>query len=499
MLRHAALALLVPLCVGVSFVPAQDKKEPPLKETLSKTTHSITVGGTKLEYSATAGTLVLKEEDGKPLASIFFVAYTKPVKDLSKRPITFTFNGGPGSSSAWLHMGAFAPKKVQLDEDGNPLPPPARLVDNPYNLLEVSDFVFIDPVSTGYSRPAPGVPNSKFHGVQQDLDTVAEFIRLYTTRFERWQSPKFLAGESYGGTRAAGLSNLLQGGYNMSLNGVILVSPALNFQTIGFGEGNDLPYILFLPTYTATAWYHKCLSPSLQSDLRKTLADAKAFAEGEYTVALMKGDRLTPAERKDIAAKVAQFTGLSEKYVLQTNLRVQIQRFCRELLREQRKTVGRLDSRFTGNDKDAAGEAPEFDPAMAAHSGSFAATINHYLRHELNYETDLTYELLTPKVQPWDYGNAKNSYLNVGPQLRRAMTQNHDLRVFVADGYYDLATPFCATDYSIDHLGLEPALVKNITTRHYEAGHMMYVHKGSHEQLHKDLTKFYQAVVSDHR
>jgi carboxypeptidase C (cathepsin A) len=494
--QRAILAVPFVAVLFLSLAPAQDAKQPQPKDTLSTTHHSIKTGDTKLGYTATAGTLMLKEEDGKALASIFFVAYVKDgVKDLSKRPITFTFNGGPGSSSAWLHMGAFGPQKVQLDDNGNPLPPPARLVDNSFNLLDVTDLVFIDPVSTGFSRPAPGVAGSKFHGVQQDLDSVGEFIRLYITQFKRWQSPKFLAGESYGGTRAAGLASTLLDKLNMSLNGVILISPALNFQTIRFDEGNDLPYILFLPTYTATAWYHKCLASPLQSDLRKTVAEAKAFAEGDYTLALMKGDRLTEAEKKAVAAKVAYFTGLSEKYVLQSNLRVQIQRFCRELLREQRKTVGRLDSRFIGHAKDAAGEAFEYDPASAAHSGSFAATVNHYLRNVLNYETELTYELLTPRVQPWDYGTAKNSYLNVAPMLRQAMTKNPELRVFVADGYYDLATPFCATDYSIDHLLLEPALVSNITTRHYEAGHMMYVHKGAHEQLHKDLTKFYQNAV----
>jgi carboxypeptidase C (cathepsin A) len=500
MLRHLVLTGFILSFLTLGLAPAQDVKQPPLKDTFSKTHHSIKTADGSLDYTATAGTLVLKDEDGKPLASIFFVAYTKDgIKDLSKRPVTFTFNGGPGSSSAWLHMGAFGPKRVQLDDEGNPLPSPARLVDNPYNLLDATDLVFIDPVTTGYSRPAPGVPNSKFHGFQQDLDSVGEFIRLYTTHFKRWPSPKFLAGESYGGTRAAGLASLLLDKHNMSLNGVILVSPALNFETIRFDEGNDLPYVLFLPTYTATAWYHKCLAKELQSDLRKTLAEAKEFAQTEYNVALIKGDRLNEAERKTVAAKVARFTGLSEKYVLQTNLRVQIQRFCRELLRDDRKTVGRLDSRFVGYDKDAAGETPEYDPASAAHSGSFAATINDYLRNELKFETELTYELLTSRVQPWDYGTAKNKYLNVAPLLRQAMTKNRDLRVFVADGYYDLATPFCATDYSIDHMALEPSLLGNITTRHYEAGHMMYVRKGSHDQLHKDLTKFYQLSENNRR
>jgi carboxypeptidase C (cathepsin A) len=488
--------LVVPFALGLTWTaPARDK-ESLTKDRVSETKHTIKVGNTPLEYTATAGTIELKEEGGKPLAGVFFVAYTKNgVLDLAKRPITFTFNGGPGSSSVWLHMGAFAPKKVKLDDDGNALPPPYKLVDNEYHLLDFTDLVFIDPVTTGYSRPAADVPNSKFHGVQQDIESVGEFIRLYTTRYKRWQSPKFLAGESYGGTRAAALSYFLQHRHNYFLNGVVLVSPALNFQAIRFDEGNDLPFALFLPTYTASAWYHKKLSKDLQSDLRTTLAEAEAFAQGEYTTALMKGDKLPADQKKQLAAKIARLTGLSEKYVLQTNLRISIQRFCRELLREERKTVGRFDSRFTGFAKDAAGENPDYDASAPIHDGPFAATLNHYLRHDLKYETDLTYEILTGRVQPWDYSSVKNRYLNVTPDLRKAMTQNADLQVFVANGYYDLATPYFTTDYSIDHLSLEPAFAKHVTTRYYEAGHMMYVHKLSHQQLHKDLRAFYQKAV----
>jgi carboxypeptidase C (cathepsin A) len=491
---RAVVPALIVLVLALGLAPAQETK--PLKDHLSVTEHSLKLGETQLDYTVTAGTLVLKEEDGKPLASVFFVAYTKNGADLTKRPVTFAFNGGPGSSSVWLHMGAFAPKKVQLDDDGNPPPPPYRLVDNPSTLLDITDLVFIDPVTTGYSRPAPGVPNSKFHGVQQDVESVGEFIRLYTTRYKRWPSPKFLAGESYGGTRAAGLVAWLQDRQNMNFNGVILVSPALNFQTIVFNEGNDLPYVLFLPTYAATAWYHKRLSRELQAEeLKKTVAEAENFAKTEYTVALMKGDRLPEVDKKALAAKIARLTGLSEKYVLHTNLRINIQRFCRELLRDQRETVGRFDSRFVGAAKDAAGEVPDYDASAIAHDGAYTATLNQYLRHDLKFETDLPYEILTRRVQPWDYGTAKNRYLNVTPSMRDAMTKNRDLKVFVADGYYDLATPFCATDYSIDHLGLEPARIGNVTTCYYEAGHMMYVHKKSHEQLRQDLVKFYQGAV----
>jgi carboxypeptidase C (cathepsin A) len=493
-LRHSLFSLLILGLVDPTG-RADDIKAPP-KDTLSETRQTLKIGDATLDYTTAAGTIVLKDEHDKAQASIFYVAYTKNgVKDSSKRPITFTFNGGPGSSSVWLHMGAFAPKKVHMDEDGNQPPPPYKLVENPYHLLELTDLVFIDPVTTGYSRPAPGVASSKFHGVQQDIESVGEFIRLYTTRNKRWPSPKFIAGESYGGTRACGLVAHLQDRHNLNFNGVILVSPAINFQTIRFDEGNDLPFACFLPTYAATAWYHKRLPKDLQADLGKTIAEAKKLAEGEYTLALLKGDRLTEAEKKNLAGKVARVTGLSQKYVLQTNLRIHIHRFRKELLREQRKMVGRFDSRFTGTGKDAAGEMPDYDPSGFAHDGAFTATLNHYLRNDLGYQTDLTYEILTDRVQPWDFGDNKNRYLNVAPSLRQAMTKNHDLRVFVANGYFDLATPFCATDYSTDHLGLEPALRDNLTTCYYEAGHMMYVHKASHDKLHQDLTKFYQGAV----
>jgi carboxypeptidase C (cathepsin A) len=452
------------------------------------------LNGAKLEYTATAGTLVLKEEDGKPTAGVFFVAYTKEAADRSRRPITFTFNGGPGSSSVWLHLGAFGPKRVLMKPDGEPLPPPYRLVDNDLTLLDLTDLVFIDPVSTGYSRPAPGVSGKQFHGVQEDIQSVGEFIRLYTTRFNRWESPKFLAGESYGTTRAAALVGYLQDRLGMNFNGVLLVSSILDFQTARFDEGNDLPFVLFLPTYTATAWYHKKLSPDLQSDLRKTLDEAEQFALGEYASALLQGSRL-PAEARDrIARKVALYTGLTEDYVRRANLRIEIQRFCRELLRKEGRTVGRFDSRLMGRDLNDVGERPEYDPSYAAIQGTYTATLNDYVRRELGFKSDLPYEILTSRVQPWDFGTAKNRYLNVAPSLRQAMTKNPALRVFVANGYYDLATPYFATEHTFHHLGLAPELAKHVTMGYYEAGHMMYIHRESHVRLRKDLATFLQSA-----
>jgi carboxypeptidase C (cathepsin A) len=482
-------AVLLPATAG-----GQEKTK--LKETLSETRHTLALGEAKLDYVATAGTLLLKEEEGKARAGVFFVAYTKAgVTDPAKRPITFTFNGGPGSSSVWLHMGAFGPKRVLLSDKGDPPPPPYRLVDNDLTLLDLTDLVFIDPVTTGYSRPAPGQSPKQFHGVTEDVKAVGEFIRLYTTRFRRWASPKFLAGESYGTTRAAGLAGHLQDRLGMNLNGVILISSILNFETARFDDGNDLPYSLFLPTYTATAWYHKKLAPDLQSDLRRTLDEAEKFALTDYTVALMKGNKLGPEETKVVAGRLARYTGLSEDYILRSNLRVPIQRFTRELLRGQGRSVGRFDSRYKGIDRDGAGETPDFDPSYSAVQGAYTATLNHYLRTQLKYESDLPYEILTGRVQPWNFGSATNRYLNVAPKLRQAMTKNRHLRVFVANGYYDLATPYFGTEYTFNHLDLDRSLAGNVTMGYYEAGHMMYVQREAHRQLKRDLAKFIRAAA----
>lgn len=505
-LRLSLGLLLTVLC---SALPAQEasKTEKPrtegarpeaIKDTLSTTRHSVSIGTTKLDYEATAGTLVLKDEDGKARASIFFTAYTKlDVKDLTSRPVTFLFNGGPGSSSVWLHLGAFGPRRVVLSEDGKKVAPPYRLVDNEGSLLDLTDLVFIDPISTGYSRPAPGVDGKQFHGVQEDIETNADFIRLYVSRFRRWDSPKFLAGESYGTTRAAGLVGYLQDQDGMNFNGVILVSVVLNFQTIRFDEGNDLPHVLFLPAYTATAWYHKKLSGELQADLSRTLAEAEKFALGEYTAALMKGNKLSADERHRLAAQVARLTGLSTEYVMRSHLRVDASRFRKELLRKEEKTVGRFDSRFLGSDLDTVREVPEYDPSYAVAQGPFTAVVNEYLRSDLKFETDLTYRVLTSKVQPWNYGSARNRYLNVAPTLRQAMTRNSNLRLFVANGRYDLATPYFATQYTLDHLGLHQELADHVTVEHYPAGHMMYIEPGSLLKLRKDVARFVHASLSE--
>ena len=478
--------------------PEPEKLEP--KDNLSVTQHSLTTGGETLSYTATTGTLVLREEvedEGafmghKPKASVFITAYTKDgVDDLAKRPITFSFNGGPGSSSVWLHLGVFGPRKVQMNEDDtSPTKPPFGLTDNAFTLLKHSDLVFIDPVSTGFSRPAEGEKAEQFHTLKRDVETVAEVIRLYTSRNGRWASPKFLAGESYGTTRAALLSSHLQRERGMYLNGLVLVSSILNFQTVLSAPGNDLPFALFLPSFTAAAHYHGCLPKRLQDKpLGDVLKEAGAFALGEYATLLLKGSSLSGSEEKRLTRKLADFTGLSQDYVRQTNHRVNIHRFVKALLREQRKTVGRLDARVTGRDLDAAGEQAEADPSLDLITGPYGGAFNHYVRAELRFENDLPYEILKSIYKTWRF-EKDNQYTDVAEELRKAFQANPHLRVYVANGLYDLATPFLATEYTFDHLGLPAELRGNIELAYFEAGHMMYTHPASLEKLSADVGRF---------
>jgi carboxypeptidase C (cathepsin A) len=478
--------------------PKEEKKTPPPpEEKIVTSKHSLRIGGQEIKYTATAGTILLKLEDGTPKASIFYVAYTKDdAADPAQRAITFSFNGGPGSSSVWLHLGAFGPRRVQMGDAGALLPPPYKLVDNDASLLDVTDLVFIDPVSTGYSRAVPGEPPKQFHGIEEDVQSVAEFIRLYTTRNKRWPSSKFLAGESYGTTRAAGLSGYLQQHFGMYLNGIVLVSSILNFETAEFDTGNDLPYLLYLPSYTAIAWYHKKLSPDLQNDLQKAVDESRKFAAGEYADALMTGDNLSSDRRKEITQKLARLTGLSPNFVDECNLRVQLGRFTKELLRDQRRTVGRLDGRFIGIDADSSGARPDYDPSMAAIIGPYTGALLDYVRNDLKFESDLPYEILTPRVQPWSFAPYENRYVNVAETLRSAMTENPFLHVFVGKGYYDLATPFFAADYTFDHLGLDASLRGHLSGAYYEAGHMMYVHPPSLAKLKQDIAGFMSAAAA---
>jgi carboxypeptidase C (cathepsin A) len=429
-------------------------------------------------------------EGNKARAQMFYIAYTLDgVKKNSPRPVLFSFNGGPGSSSVWLHLGLAGPKRVVCDAFGNPALP-HQLADNEHTLLTQADLVFIDPIGTGFSRMVEGEKTKEFHDYQRDLESIAEFIRLYLSRHNRWNSPKYLMGESYGTTRAAGLSHLLQEKHGIALNGVALVSCAIDFQTLCFDHGNDLPYALYLPTYAATAWYHKALTPAMQKKtLKAVVAQAEAFANTDYHLALLQGSRLNTKDKDNIAARMAELCGLSKDYVLRCNLRVTDMRFFKELLRHRGQVTGRLDSRFIGYDKDNAGENMEADPAGNALVQAYSALINQYLREDLKFTDDSPYHALAELWDKWSYKNFTNKYVNVGDSLRRAMHANPQMKVYVASGYYDLATPHASGDFTLAHLGLHESLHKNITLRYFEAGHMMYIHQASLPMMVQDLVK----------
>lgn len=481
----------------------EKKAKPEVKDNLVVTQHSLTIGGETVSYTVTTGTIVLKEEtpdrekefEGeKPKAEFFFIAYSKDgVDNPANRPLTFSFNGGPGSSSVWLHLGVLGPRRVVMEFDGNLPKPPYQLTDNEFSLLDQTDLVFIDPVSTGYSRPVEGQKAKDFHGFKKDIESVGDFIRLYTTRYNRWLSPKFLIGESYGTTRASALSGYLQERHGLYLNGIMLVSTVLNFQTIDFTPGNELPYVLFLPTYAATAWYHRALR--IRRPLQKLLAEVQDFAVNEYAPALMKGTALPRRERQNIVEKLARYTGLAQDYIEHSNLRVPDFRFFKELLRSRGRTVGRLDSRFLGIDADTLGDGTHNDPSYTNIIGPYTAAFYDYVRRELNFEKDIPYEILTGQVSPWSYAQHENQFVYVAETLRQAMSINPHLKVFVANGYYDLATPYFGTEYVFNHLGLDESLRGNISMGYYEAGHMMYIHQPALEALKKDLADFIQKAL----
>lgn len=475
--------VLVGLVASPLFAEEPEKE----KDDASITHHEVTIAGQKIAYTATADTLDVDDEQGKPMGSFFYVSYVREgVEDITTRPVLFSFNGGPGAAAVWVHLGAFGPKKVALDPEGMTLPPPGRLVENPDSILDATDLVFIDPLGTGWSRPATEDGGKGFYNFEGDVEAVGAFIRLWVSRNQRWASPKLLAGESYGTTRAAGLSQYLQWNLGMFLNGIALLSPRLIWQDQVFRPGNDQPFVTFLPTYTATAFYHGKLSSELSADLDATLSEAEAFALGEYATALLMGDRLAPSEKREVAEKVARYTGLSVEYVLDSNLRVPIWRFTKELLRDQGFTVGRLDSRFKGRDLDSAGEAPEYDPSLVASMLGYVALANDYLRNELGYESDLVYEALNLEVNgSWTFG--EDIYLNVADTLRSAMEGNEDLQVLFACGHYDLATPYFDCGHTVAHMGLPEKVRGNAFVRTYDAGHMMYMREVDHAKLRRDM------------
>jgi carboxypeptidase C (cathepsin A) len=457
-------------------------------ETSSVTHHSIKMGSETVNYTATAANYIIKDDNGNAKASMFYTSYVKEgVTDPTRRPISFVYNGGPGSGSLFTHMG-LGPRRIVLTDDGHGMPAPYSITDNPDSFLDATDLVFIDAIGTGYSRPGPGENPAQFYGVTQDAQWFADFIYQYLTRTERWSSPKFLIGESYGTTRSAQLSNTLQNRHQIYLNGVVLVS------SVGFGNwGADDRSIFFLPTMITSAWYHKLLPPELQKTTIEQIAQhAREFAHGEYAQALEKGDEITPVDYQKVVKDLARLTGLSTKYIEETNLRISPQRWFKELLRDKRRTVGRLDARFTGMDADAAGERNEYDSSEASYEGAYSAMFQDYVRRELKWNSDAYYQI-TGNVRPWDQGQPG------GPAaaLRSAMTEQGTMKVLVVAGYYDLATPFNGIEQTVSHMGLEPSIRKNISFAYYEAGHMMYIDKKAREKLHKDVDAFINASYKD--
>ena len=476
------------LCLLVSFSFAE---EPITENQLhSKTKHSVTIGGKVVNYTVTTGTMPIRDANNEKDAYIFYIAYTKDgVKDKSRRPLTFSFNGGPGSSSVWMHMAFLGPRKVKYDDQGFMLQAPYEVVDNTHSILDETDLVFIDPVATGFSRMLPKKPLHKYHGVIEDIGSVAEFIRLYVTRNTRWGSPKFVIGESYGTTRAAGLTGYLLSAHRMYINGTILVS----MTGLNVDRGSDMGYMTKLPHYAATAWYHKALPPDMQAkSLREVLDEAEAFALGEYTQALARGGWLKEAEKDELAAKMSRLTGLSVEYLKGTNFRIDTGRFRKELLRSRGLTVGRLDSRYTGTDRDSAGETYEFDPAMAHWNGPFTGAVNRYFKEELNIETDLPYNIFG-NVRPWK----GRDDVNVGEMLRRAMNENPYLKVLILEGYYDAACDYFGAQHTMSHLDLTGKLKDRISFAFYESGHMMYIHLPSLEKAKQDLVRFIRSACPE--
>ncbi|HYA62279.1 MAG TPA: peptidase S10 [Candidatus Sulfotelmatobacter sp.] len=507
--RMLCAALLFSLALSTSLAqeketkPAEKSSEaapaPPPKEESSVTEHSIKIGGQTVPYKATAGTIFLKNEKDENEALIYYTAYTRSdVKDLSQRPLAFLYNGGPGSSSIWLHMGSFGPKRVvTVNADITP-PAPYKLEDNPDCLLDRTDLVFIDPVGTGFSKAVGKAQDKDFWGVDQDARSLAQFVQSYVTRNNRWNSPKFLIGESYGTFRNAALANLLQSRNGIYLNGIVMVSSVWDLGTLSFYPGVDLAYILYLPSYAATAWYHKVLKDH-PDNLPAFLDEARKFAKTEYADALLKGDTLSAAERSAIAKKLEHFTGLSEDYILKSNLRVKLRAFMQELQRNRGLTTGRLDARFSGPTYDLIAAGADYDPQSTAITGAFTAAFNMYVREDLKFGHDRDYHVSAHfGDNHWDWkhetGGPGPSFFpgtpNVMRDLANAIITNPKLQVEMEDGYYDLATPFLEAEYATEHLGLPENLQKNIHHKYYEAGHMMYLRTEDLAKLKANVAAF---------
>ena len=458
------------------------------------THHQITLHGKTLSYTATAGRLPIKRDDGKTEAEMFFVAYTLDGQDAAKRPLTFSFNGGPGSASVWLHMGALGPKRVVLQANGFMPAAPYRLEDNPDTLLDRSDIVMVDAMATGYSRAANAELTKKFLGVKGDVQAFGEFIRLYISRYDRWSSPLFLLGESYGTTRAAGIAGYLAD-HGIAFNGVTLLSMALDFQTLEWNKSNDLPYFLLVPTFNMIAGYHHKLAADLTGDVAKTREEVVRWSSNEYALALGKGDAMTPEEHRKIVDQLARYIGLRPEVVEAHNLRIDVPTFTHELLLDQKLVVGRLDGRFSSPDP---GGDHFYDPTGAAILPPYTSAFNNYLRTDLNYKSDMPYRVFAydqPGFQKWEWGNAVEGFPSTAGGLRSAMIKNPYMKILVMEGYYDLATPFAAANWTMDHLDLGPQSRQNISYATYGSGHMVYVDRAEHDKMKKDLVEFMEKCL----
>ena len=463
------------------------------------TKHSIKIDNKPINYTATVGTLILKNEKDEPIASFGYTAYTKDGEtDMSKRPVTFSYNGGPGSSSIWLHMGVMGPRRVVVNDPSPNGPAPYKLEDNNYSILDVSDIVMMDPVGTGLSRAVGKAKNIDFWGVDPDIKSVSQFIRNYVHENDRWNSPKFLLGESYGTFRSAGVADFLQETFGISVNGIVLVSNVLDIRTLAFNPGDDLPFVVNFPTYAATSWYHNKV-PNRPADLNAFLKDTRAFAFGEYADALLKGDQLSDADRDKVLDKLVGFTGISKDYWDKANLRVLQPQFSQELLRNSGMVVGRLDSRYKGIAQDKLSEFAFYDPQSADISSAFMSAFMNYYSTELKVNKDKTYNTSAYGLPDfkWDWKHQRSNGLfgdaatpNTEPDLLNAMSSNPKMKVMILNGIYDLATPFAGSEYTFDHMGIDKKIKANITHKYYEAGHMMYIHNESAVKFKKDVAEF---------
>ena len=485
---NKTIILLICLIVSSlsSLAQTKDSSKTDTKTVLTKKT--FVIAGKSLSFTVETGYMAWKDDKNEQKANVFYTSYIKDGELEGKRAISFAFNGGPGSSSLWLHLGCLGPKRIVMNELGNAPAPHYELTNNESSWLDMTDIVFIDPVGTGFSRPIKGEKEAQFYGYKNDIASVGEFVRLFLNKQKRWGSPKFVIGESYGTTRAAGLSNYLIDEHGIYLNGIVLLSCALNFETLRESEDNDMAFISYLPSITATSYYHKKLAPSLQKDLQSSLLKVESFIYNSYANALLKGSLLTKTEKDNIADSLSYYTGLSKAYILKSNIRIPSWRYRKTLMNDSAVSIGRFDSRLKMPETDANDDDCANDASFTKIRAAFSSSINYYLRSELSYNNDLPYTIIG-SVSPWEYANGK--YLNVIPELSQAMIQNPDMKVWIASGYYDLATPYFGTNQAINHANIPPSLRKNISTTYYEAGHMMYLYKPCLEKLKKDAILFY--------